>query len=252
MENKYGIISATVAFSLLLSACGPKDPSVAHAASLEPAKNLPQPGVDTKVMNKIDLPAPYATPEEIQVATIPATEIKPFLYFSQTTFGEEATDDQSKLSDVGCGIDVGAMVTRTDPFTYLKDFYRYFDSIGKYGPAQITKNGSDIKDHMATLEMLGFRVDELSVQGSTMEEVKAKIKELTAQGIPVWVNAGFFGKGHHSMAIGIAPDGNIIFNDSLYGQGKEIPDRKIRVMDDKGNIVWKVYAVYPPQISFRP
>ncbi len=174
------------------------------------------------------------------------TPIEPFLYFTQKIYGEELTDDGSLLSKVGCGITVGAMVTRTDPWVYYQSFKDYFKSIGKYGPARITKNGSSMEDHISVLESLGFNLENIS-DGKTSQEVKEKIKELTAAGIPVWVNANIYASGHHTMAVGINENGEIIFNDPFYGEEVAIPDKDILIINEKGETVWKVFAVYPPK-----
>lgn len=249
MRKELPFVTTILVTALALESCNAFEPKSVKAAPLNqtPVPTLPQPVEEPVVA--IATPVIPETPMEI--LPVP-TEIQPYLYFSQNGFGDETVGARNKKSnrpkavEVGCALAVGGMATRINPDIYLRDFYNYFKSIGKYGPARISENGSDIEDHLAVLESLGYTPVELSTPGSTLDEVKAKIKESTSNGIPVWINADFYHKGHHSMAVGIAPNGDIIFNDPLYGQGKEIPDSKISAYDDKGNTLWKVYAIIPP------
>lgn len=242
------VVSSLIAGSMMINSCVPFEPKPAHAASLHPTSQtslfVPP---DVVITIKSD---PIENLPEMQIR-----ELKPlpFIYFPESSFNDDVltadkarVQNREKMNKVACGILVGAMVTRTNPYTYLNDFNDYFKSIGKYGPARITRNGSDMQDHLAVLKSLGYGLEELSVTGSTTDGIKKRIKELTNQGVPIWVNAYIIAGGHHSMAVAVSPDGNIIFNDPLYGEGKEISDSKIHIKDDKGNILWKVYAIYPP------
>jgi hypothetical protein len=224
----------------------------ADTKTAEPTNAVPE-SISLPVPYSLITPTPYAVglPAEIPVEVIPTQEILPFLYFSEYSFGDQKTQDRnknkSKLSEIGCGVIVGGMAIRRTPNDYMQEFFKYFESIGKYGPARITENGSDMEDHLLVLqEWLLYRPENLVVEGSTVESIKLRIKELTAQGIPVWINTGFYHNPHHSMAVGIAEDGSIIFNDPLWGEGVKIPDNKIEITDKNGNMVWKVYAIFPP------
>lgn len=248
MRKEFTFISVTLSAALALQACNPFEPPVnAHAAQIDPTVTLPQPIDNPSVISTPkQMEAPTAMPKLEPVKIVSTVEILPFPYFSQQIFKGEFTEDQTELDKVVCGMVVGGMVTRSNPRVYMKEFMDYFKSIGKWGPARITSQGSSMEDHILVLNSLGYQTNELSTEGSTMDSIKLQIKELTSKGIPVWINAKIYSRNHHTMAVGIADDGSIIFNDSQYGEGKSIPDSKIHVQDERGKIVWKVYAIYPP------
>lgn len=248
MRKDTELILGLATLSLALHSCSPFEPKSVKAAPLNPTPipTQPQPTEDPpkSVTTSVPVEAPAQMP--IEISPTP-TEIQPFLYFSQNGFGNDTAGDKKreqnrpKLTDMGCSFAVGGMVTRTNPQIYLQDFNNYFESIGKYGPARVSKNGSDINDNMDVLRSLGFQPIELSVEGATPDEVTARIEYYTSKGIAVWVNTRIINwrKYHNSMSVGVY-DGGKIFNDPLYGESIKIPDSKI----DEEN--WKVYAIIPP------
>lgn len=204
-------------------------------------KNLITPTPDYDYLFATAVPTLTPTPEVVN--------IEPFMYFSQLDYKGKFfyNSDGSTLREKGCGMFVGAMVTKTDPDTYIQSFFDYFKSIGMWGPAHSNENGTDMKDHIDVLRSLGYTVEDLTVD-STIKQTKDKIAELTSQGIPVWIDAKLYGMqfGHHTMAIGVKPDDTIIFNDPQYGENIEIEDKHIKILTDSGKTDWKVFAVYPP------
>lgn len=242
MGKEFNIVSTIILTAIALESCAQiQNPSHVSAAPLEPQKTLPQPAI---------LPVVSIASQDVLPQIVVA---RPYPYFSQNAYSGELVGDKAKLknrprlSDVGCGLIVGGIATRTNPDIYQQDFDKYFASIGKYGPARVSKLGSDMADHLAVLQSLDIPVEDLSLDGLTWDQIKAKIIEKTNLGYGVWVNATFFGVPHHSFIVGWNPKSqNFKFYDPLYGQNREIADSDIGITDSKGNVVIRAYAIESP------
>ncbi|HJY98228.1 MAG TPA: hypothetical protein VJ227_00765 [Patescibacteria group bacterium] len=210
----------------------------------------------TQTTPEVPIPVPvfaevYVKPEvETQ-----SDEVLPFLYFGQKNYPNEKDFGGCTWAQKGCGIMVGAMITRTDPITYYyKNFLPYFESIGKDGASRYSC-GSKLEDHRAVLENMGYTFVEISREGSTLDQIKAEIKEYTENGVPVWVDTSIDGGDvwipHFTMAVGVNDEGTIVFNDPYFGENLPIPDERIDIKNEDGNskTVWGVYAVEPPETT---
>lgn len=187
-------------------------------------------------------PEPTQTSQQNAQPTIP-----PFIYYSQ----KDSRWANNKIpggtwKDSACGLMAGAMVTRSDPYTYYDNFKNYFKSQGK--ERLLTSMGTAFDDHKVVLESLGYKV--VPVSGS-LSDIKSQIQEYSNNGVPVWVNAeiwtGDKWVGHNTVAIGVDASGEIIFNDPWYGQNVSIPDKRIDESSEDGDPSWKVYAIIPPR-----
>ena len=195
---------------------------------------------DPKILTPAPIPTfiPMTTPTQVPtletIITIPTIEtIKTpdILYFSQKNYKNQILEDGTPWNYSTCGIMVGAMITKTDPIAYYNEFNKYFKSIGKYGPSRITRYGSDLEDHKAVLENLGYTFEQINSENRDIKDVIKDIKEITNKGIPVIVKAniwdGYDWYGHYTIAVGVDENGNIKYNDPVYGEGVTIPDTTI-------------------------
>lgn len=240
-----------IASALVLQACAPVvSGHEGSGGSIEPK-------------DKIFIPTPtplppmptlgvFQTPIVIESPTpAPKTEAKiwPFPYFAQGDFKGYKTIDNCTWSYAGCGIMMGAMITKTDPVAYEKGFVKYWDSHHIDEKLVYSCSGSDLVRHVLYLESLGYKFTNISA-GKSVAEVKDEIKRLTAGGTPVWVNTKIWDGqawiGHHTMAVGVDKNGKIIFNDPYYGEGVHLDDSKIQEQDNLGRNLWTVEAVEVP------
>lgn len=177
-----------------------------------------------------------ATPE------VTATPEKPvYPYFSQSDPNWQNIPNTGKGSMwlSGCSIATGAMTTFTDPYKYWG-----FCTETHGSNLLLPRDGWSYLFHDPVLRSHGFDPDVLE---GDLDSIKGKIVDYTAKGIPVWVNAVFYGiaRGHNSEAIGVdyskVSKGQIIFNDPWWGQGIAIPDRFIT----PGKNSWMFAAIRP-------
>lgn len=164
-----------------------------------------------------------------------------FVYYSQldSKWDGIPTEGKATIEADGCGIITGAMVTKTDPYVYWNNFSTYFKSQGK--ERLVGTGGTAFDDHRDVLQSMGYKM--VPVTGS-VKEIKQQITNYTKAGTPVWVNAYIYKVPHHTEAIGVSQDGNIVFNDPVWGKDKEIPDKYI---DEGTNNPWRVFAVVSPK-----
>ncbi len=245
-----------MAGSFLVNACAP----IAAKAMESGQNNEPQILTPTTIPTFVTIPTstevPYQIPtlETVILTPTPEPILAPdVLYFSQLDYKNQFFKDGTPWSDASCGIMVDAMISKMQPLDFYKYFLDYFKSIGKDGEERITKLGSDLEDHKLVLESLGYTFVEIPSQDSNTD-VKAEIKKYTDQGIPVLIKAdvwtGYDWYGHYTIGIGIDKDGNIIYNDSVYGQGVTIAESS-EAAALRSETHWiapsQFFAVYPPQ-----
>ena len=237
-----GALAAIITGGLALEACAPRNEAGASVTS-SPTNNFTP--VETATH------APYESPAQVKETA----EILPFIYYSQKNYPNEKVKGGCTWRQEGCGIMVGAMVTRTDPFTYYQEFLKYFESQGQDGIERFTCKGTVFEDHKKVLESMGYTFIRLSTDGATLDQIKSRIKKYTDKGIGVWVDTSIWNGDvwvpHHTMAVRVKQN-TIVFNDPYFGENLAITDSRIDrdVEDGDPKTVWKVYAVVPPKTGY--
>jgi hypothetical protein len=180
-------------------------------------------------------------------------------YINQKSYASVLNSDGSNWLDTGCGVMAGAMVFST--VTGTSNPYDYNTLLQKHG--QVTSGGTGWFLHKTVLEENGF--DVVPVYGSVAEKEK-QILEYAAEGIPVWINAYIDNGtgtyiGHHTLAVGVDAQGNLILDDPYYGENYHMPISRIDIDCSKtgkpnkdgknvcnnGTTSWFVNAIVPPE-----
>lgn len=237
--------SFIIATSLFLNSCAPMVAKALDNSGDNAIKITTPTQIPTFEPTSAPTQIPYEIPTLETVITIPTieeTKTPDILYFSQKKYKNQLLEDGTPWNYSGCGIMVGAMITKTDPIAYYNEFNKYFKSIGKYGPSRITRYGSDLEDHRAVLENLGYTFEQIDTENKELKDILKDVKEMTDKGIPVIVKAniwdGYDWYGHYTIAVRVDENNNIVYNDPVYGEGVTIPDTTIFPKE--------FYAVFPP------
>src|SRR5258706_5249289 len=262
-EFQKGLIAANL-ITLALTSCGKS----AYALG---SNDVPPPFVPTKTeLPPATLPpstAEYTAnidkPEPVLATAVPEAPIKIDLpYFSQLEpkYDQVHCLDGTAWKKTGCGDFTAAMLDKTSPEQYYRDFLAYFARFKEDGAERFSKNGSDYLDLIAVLSDRGHTFVELSKGDNTkFADVEELIKKRTDQGIPVfirgaiWLGDGTLGHMSIIVKVNIKEDGKyeLVSYDSVFGKDyvidqskylEEIPSRE-RDIDSTNSL--KVYAVYP-------
>jgi|GEM_PF-6551203 len=231
-------VTGIFAGSAFLASCAPELAKVASVATVPNIKPL-----ETKVSNPIQTPENNINEEPSVKKELSG---KKFAYFSQKDpqWKDIPNSGSATTENQGCGPVTGGMVTDTTPLIYWDIYAGYFK--GKGEERILTVKGTSAPDHQEVLKSIHYDVP--GIEGK-VKYIKSEIRRYTSVGIPVWVNAGFGGKNnwidHHSMAIGIDENENIIFNDPLFGEAVHFSDEQINTVLKNGTS-WRVFAVISP------